>query len=106
MNYDSIFEYMPEATPWIEKRTPRIDEIEVWEVISEVSNGAGFVGVYAAWQPHAELYVVTHKWRIVEEFSGWNANKRLEAFLIANQIPYPQGPDEPIVEFSPSMIVL
>jgi hypothetical protein len=103
MNYDSIFQYMPDPTPWTETRPPRVEEIDVWEVITEIG---GPVGVYAAWQPHAELYVVTHRWRIVQEFSGWNANARLEQFLIANNIPYPKGPDIPTPEFVRSMLVL
>ena len=103
MNYNSIFQYMPTPVPWSETRPPRVDEINIWEVIVEMT---GPLGVYAAWQPHAELYVVTHRWRIVQEFSGWNANKRLEEFLIAHNIPYPKGPDLPTPEFVPSMIVV
>jgi hypothetical protein len=86
MNYDSIFDYMPEPIPWNEARAPRIDEIDIWEVITEVS---GPVGVYAAYQPYAELYIVTRNWRIVEEFSGWRANSRLENYLKKENIPYP-----------------
>lgn len=99
MNYDSIFQYMPEPVPWTETRATRVDEIDIWEVITEMSNGGGFVGVYAAWQPHAELYVVTHRWSIVQEFSGWKANERLEQYLISNKIPYPYAktpPQEPV----------
>jgi len=103
MNYDSIFQYMPKPTSWTEQRPPRVDEVDIWEVITEMS---GPVGVYAAWQPHAELYIVTHRWKIVEEFSGWNANKRLENFLIANGIPYPKGPDDPVQEYEKSLIVV
>lgn len=106
MNYDRIFQYMPEPTMWTEKRPPRIEEVDIWEVITEVSNGAGLVGVYASWQPHAEVYVVTHRWSIVAEFSGWNANARLEAYLQANGIPYPKGPDAPVQEFVPSSLIL
>lgn len=101
MDYDSV--QMPPHPAWTEKRPPRVEEIDIWEVISEWS---GLSGVYAAWCPYAELYIVTHNWRIVQEFSGWNANKRLEEFLIANNIPYPKGPDAPTPEFVPSMIVV
>lgn len=103
MNYDRIFQYMPDPTPWTEARPPRVEEIDIWEVITEMS---GPIGVYAAWQPHAELYVVTSGWRIVAEFSGWQANKRLEEFLIANNVPYPKGPDAPQPLFEPRMIVV
>jgi hypothetical protein len=80
-----------------------VDEVDIWEVISEMS---GPIGVYAAWQPHAELYIVTCGWRIVQEFSGWNANARLEKYLQANNIPYPKGPDAPVQEFVPSKLIL
>ena len=103
MNYDSIFQYMPEPTEWTEQRPPRVDEVDIWEVITEMS---GPVGVYAAWQPHAELYVVTHRWNIVEEFSGWNANKRLENYLIQNNIPYPRGKDKEEQEYTPQKLYI
>ena len=103
MNYDRIFQYMPDPTPWTEARPPRGEEIDIWEVITEMS---GPVGVYAAWQPHAELYVVTSGWRIVAEFSGWNANKRLETFLIEQGIPFPSTPDCVVAPHEPRMIVL
>lgn len=106
MNYDSIFQYMPAATPWNEKRAPRVDEIYIWEVISEASNGNGFIGVYGAWQPYAELYVVTHKWRIVQEFSGWRANQRLEKFLVKHQIPYPKTIDTATPDYEPDRLIL
>lgn len=103
MNYDSIFQYMPEPTEWTEARPPRVDEVDIWEVITEMS---GPVGVYAAWQPHAELYIVTSGWKILQEFSGWNANKRLEDFLVANNIPYPKGPELLVPEYEKSLIVV
>ena len=103
MNYDSIFQYMPEPTEWTETRPPRVDEVDIWEVISETG---GPVGVYAAWQPHAELYIVTRGWRIVQEFSGWEANRRLEKYLQANNIPYPKGLDAPVQEFKASKLII
>lgn len=106
MNYHSIFQYMPEPILWTEKRPPRVDEIDIWEVISEESNGRGLTGVYAAWQPYAELYVVTHNWRLVHESSGWNANKRLEQFLLENNIAYPKGKDIPVQQYEQSLIVV
>ena len=103
MNYDSIFQYMPEPTAWTEDRPPRVDEVDIWEVITEMS---GPVGVYAAWQPHAELYVVTSGWKIVAEFSGWNANKRLENYLIEHNIPYPKGTDFDVPEYEHRLVVI
>lgn len=88
MNYSRVQDYMPAPTPWTEKHPPRVEQIEIWEVITEIS---GPVGVYAAWTPYAELFVVTNRWRIVEEFSGLNANSRLEQYLIKHRIPYPKA---------------
>lgn len=102
-DYESIFQYMPEPTLWLEKRAPRIEEVDIWEVISEWS---GLSGVYAAWCPYAELYIVTDKWKIVAEFSGWNANKRLENYLIKHKISYPRIKDKPTAEHEPLLIVV
>jgi hypothetical protein len=103
MNYDRIFQYMPEPKPWTETRPPRVDEVDIWEVISEMS---GPVGVYAAWQPYAELYIVTSGWKIIEEFSGWMANNRLEKYLQKNNISYPKEINHYIEEFVPSKIII
>ena len=94
----------PPMVLWKSNRPPKIEEIDIWEAIIEMS---GPTGVYAAWSPYAELYIVTHKWQIIEEFSGWNANKRLENFLIAKNIQYPKAPDEPTPEFiQPTTIIV
>ena len=91
MNYDKISQYAPPIIPWSKKRKIKFEEVELWEVITEMT---GPVGVYAAYMPYAEYYIVTNRGTIVSEFSGWNANKRLEDFLIQNNIPYPKGPDK------------
>ena len=78
---------MPPSPKWAEERPMRVEDVDIWEVITEMS---GPVGVYAAWCPYGELYIVTHGWRIVQEFSGWMANERLEQFLLANGIQFPR----------------
>ena len=87
MNYNSIFQYIPPSPPWISDRNIRFEDVDLWEVISEMS---GPVGVYCAWCPYEEYYIVTNGWRIVEEFSGWMANERLESYLIKHNINYPK----------------
>ena len=42
---------MPPSPLWKEKRSPRFEEIDIWEVICE---WGGLGGVYAAWCPYAE----------------------------------------------------
>lgn len=61
---DSPVVVYPETQEWDYKRELRPEEVEIWEVIKEWSDSAGegmnggFSGVYAAWRPHAELYMV------------------------------------------------
>jgi hypothetical protein len=103
MNFDRISQYAPPIIEWTGDRPMRVEDVDLWEVITEMS---GPVGVYGAYMPFGELYVVTSGWRIVAEFSGWNANARLEAFLIENNIPYPKAPDALTVPFESRMIVV
>jgi len=91
MNYDRIWQYAPEPVPWDGNRPMRFEDVDLWEVIAEQSSGWGFVGVYAAYLPYDEYYVVTRAWSIWQEFEGWMANERLEQFLIQNNIHYPQS---------------
>lgn len=103
MNYDRISQYAPPSTPWTGDRPMRMEDVEIWEVITEMS---GPVGVYGAWLPYGELYIVTRGWTLVEEFSGWRANERLEQYLIQHNIPYPQtdiAPQEP--QFAGKLII-
>ena len=87
MDCDSLLQYMPAPQPWGGKTAPSVEDIDLWEVICERS---GLSGVYAAWQPFYELYIVTDNWRIVAEFSGPTANSRLESYLVEQRIPYPR----------------
>jgi len=95
MNYDKLWQYAPKPIPWDENRSIRFEDVDLWEVITEESNNQGFFGVYAAYQPYAEYYIVTHKWSIVQEFEGWMANERLEKFLIEKKINYPVATQSP-----------
>lgn len=79
--------YTPPNPPWNAERPIRFEDVDLWEVITEMS---GPVGVYAAWCPYAEYYVVMKHWRIVAEFEGYMANERLEKYLIENNIHYPK----------------
>jgi hypothetical protein len=101
MNYDRIWQYAPEPIPWDSTRPIRFEDVDLWEVITEMS---GPIGVYAAYQPYDEYYVVTKNWKVWQEFEGWMANERLEQFLINNNIPYPASnksitpPENQVVE--------
>lgn len=93
----------PPSLPWNGDRPITFNDVDVWEFISESS---GPIGIYAAWNPYAEFYVVTFGKEVIAEFSGWNANKRLEDFLVANNIPYPKGPDFDVPEYEQRLVVI
>ena len=87
-NYNHISQYAPPNPKWNSDRPISFEDVDLWEVISEASGG---IGVYAAWCPYDEYYIVTNAKSIVTEFSGIDANKRLEQYLIKNKIPYPKS---------------
>lgn len=48
--------YLPPKTDWDYQRELTIEDVNIWEVLIESSGG---IGIYAAWDPHAEFYLVT-----------------------------------------------
>lgn len=87
MNYDKLSQYAPKIIPWDGSRPIRFEDVDIWEVISEWT---GLCGVYAAYMPYAEYYIVMNHWKIVAEFEGYMANERLEQYLIEHNITYPK----------------
>jgi hypothetical protein len=54
LNYN--IEILPPNKEWDYKRPLTINDIDIWEVLAE---GSGGLGVYAAWLPYAEFYMLT-----------------------------------------------
>ena len=54
--FDSPTLQLPPSPHWDYQREMTIEDVDIWEVL--VENGGG-VGVYAAWCPYAEFYLVT-----------------------------------------------
>ena len=50
---------LPPSTPWDYQREMKIEDVDVWEVLYEASGG---IGVYAAWMPYAEFYMICKGW--------------------------------------------
>jgi len=48
---------LPPKTDWDYQREMKIEDVNIWEVIYQ--QGGGF-GVYAAWDPYAEFYLITN----------------------------------------------
>lgn len=55
---DSNTLVLPPRTYWDYGREMKIEDVDLWEMIYEV----GSVGVYAAWSPYAEFYLVKPPW--------------------------------------------
>lgn len=83
MNYDSIYQYMPKPTKWKENRLIKFEDINIWEVIAEVT---GPIGIYAAWQPYAPYFVAMKNWSIDQEFWGVEGEARLHQYMIDHGI--------------------
>jgi len=63
MDSDKVI--LPPSQSWDYSRELQIEDIDIWEVIYEM----GSVGIYAAWQPHAEFYMIKPPWQMLEK--GW-----------------------------------
>ena len=87
MNYNTI--QTPPKVNWDYSRELRVEDVDLWEVIME---GSGGVGVYAAWSPYAEFYMVTsNKLLSIETFYGVGAQKRLTKYLDSIDVLYPKN---------------
>lgn len=47
---------LPPRADWDYGREMQIEDVDIWEVLYEASNG---IGLYAAWLPYAEFYLIT-----------------------------------------------
>jgi hypothetical protein len=57
---------LPPKTDWDYQRDMQIEDVNIWEVI--VDRG-GQWGLYAAWDPYAEFYMIMPGWELLEK--GW-----------------------------------
>jgi len=71
---DSNEVILPPTTDWSYDRDLQIEDVDLWEVIHE-----GDFGIYAAWAPKAEFYMIfPFYWKIsqgfhIETFYGYDA---------------------------------
>jgi len=77
----------PEPTPWFGQKDMTIEDVDFWEVLFESGGGNG---LYAAWQPYGEIYLIRHNDIHLECFSGKNANWLAEQYCIKNNLYYPK----------------
>lgn len=83
-NYD--FLNLPPSPAWDNSRPLQIEDVDIWEVILE---GGGGFGLYAAWCPYAQFYMLRLRGE-VEWYYGPEGEKMLENRLQSLNISYPR----------------
>ena len=58
---------LPPKKDWDYKRPMKIEDVNVWEVIYEQG---GAVGIYAAWDPYSEFYMIRVGWFLEAQGHG------------------------------------
>ena len=76
---DSDIIITPPKTNWSYSRELTIEDIDLWEIIWESS----FAGVYAAWSPYAEFYLITTPFeeQPIEVYYGSGAQEKVQKKL-------------------------
>lgn len=74
-DYDKV--QLPPTKKWDYQRDMTIEDVEIWEVIRE---GGGGMGIYAAWLPFAEFYMVMINWDMAF-FYGKGAQREMLKFI-------------------------
>lgn len=69
---DTPFLSLPQHEHWDHSRPLQIEDIDLWEVLSEQG---GMTGLYAAWLPYAEFYMITVNRNIDSTYYGRGADE-------------------------------
>jgi len=62
INHNSTI--VPPSSPWSKDRPIGLGDVQLWE---QIYHEPGVIGVYAAWQPKDELYLVTYNFLLNEK---------------------------------------
>ena len=54
-NKDLVASNLPKRYEWLKSNSPKFSDIDLWE---EVYKQPGNFGVYAAWSPYVEFYII------------------------------------------------
>lgn len=77
---------LPLNKQWDYSRELKIEDVDLWEVLMETTYDGMLSGVYAAWNPYAEFYLVVLGCCVAETFYGAKAQERLKSFLFEHDI--------------------
>lgn len=69
---DTPFLQLPDSNSWDYSRQLNIEDVDIWEVISEMS---GPSGLYAAWLPYAEFYMIVQNRNIDSTYYGQGSDE-------------------------------
>jgi hypothetical protein len=83
---DSNTPIVPPKINWDYQRQIRIEDVDIWEVIYFQG---GNKGLYAAWSPYAEFYLITNGLQNIETFYGKKAGFRAYKRAIELGMPIP-----------------
>lgn len=78
---------LPPSIPWDRSRQLQVEDIDLWEVITET---AGPCGLYAAWLPYEEFYMIIINGNIDSTYYGEGCDKYAAKRCEELKIPYPK----------------
>lgn len=87
---DSNTLILPLKIEWDYKREMQIEDVDIWEILFESTGG---IGIYAAWLPYAEFYLIKTGWdnekigNGVETYYGAGSQKLVYKKAIEMGIP-------------------
>ena len=84
---DKPFLQLPPSIPWDNSRKLEIEDIDLWEVVTEMS---GPTGIYASWLPYAEFYMIVNSGNIDSTYYGEGSDKHAAKRCEELKIPYPK----------------
>lgn len=81
---------LPPRIDWDYSRELKIEDVDIWEVIGDYGGG---LGVYAAWMPYAEFYMIRRQWMDepgwgVETYYGPGALKKVIKRMKELNLPF------------------
>lgn len=84
---DTPFLQLPDHDAWDYSRELHIEDIDLWEVITEMS---GITGLYAAFLPYAEFYMIINRTIIDSTYYGKGSDEYAAKRCDELGIPYPK----------------
>jgi hypothetical protein len=85
---------LPEFKKWDYKKELDIKDVDIWEVIYEAGGNAG---IYAAWSPYAEFYMICPGWNLwkggtgIETYYGKGALQKVRQRAKELDMPLPNN---------------